>query len=154
VRLTGTTIFSAQPKTLSRAPGALGAGLGCLDRSHEGSRAETRCMASRLPGDGEQVLSPRSRRDLAPTNSGVVVQMNRSRRAGRPATGKMGVFNTNPPGRTSEANQANRSTGWSGWPKVTCAGGDPDKQRSQVPAKKQAQNQPSRGGAAGPSSCW
>jgi hypothetical protein len=52
------TIFSAQPKRLLRAAGALGPavvgegagvvveeGLLCLDRSHEGSRAETRCMA-------------------------------------------------------------------------------------------------------------
>jgi hypothetical protein len=51
-RLVGT-IFSAHPKTLSRAPGVrAGAGvldaLGvlCLDRSHEGSKAETRCMAA------------------------------------------------------------------------------------------------------------
>lgn len=57
------TIFSAHPKTLSRAPGVFagvggaGAGVGaeevdCLERSHEGSSVETRNMASRLPSAG------------------------------------------------------------------------------------------------------
>ena len=68
IRVAGT-IFSAHPKTLVRAPVVFGGGVGAglllvlvflvvfvetgglgLDRSHEGSRAETRCMVSRLPG--------------------------------------------------------------------------------------------------------
>ncbi len=69
------------PQTLSRALGVLGGGAGllgllpglvgligllgsvkaagallCLDRSHEGSRAETRCMASRVDGPAPQLL--------------------------------------------------------------------------------------------------
>ena len=58
MRLPGTDIFSAHPRTFSRAKGVdldFGAGAGVildeagalaiLDRSHEGSKAETRCMA-------------------------------------------------------------------------------------------------------------
>lgn len=78
-RLPGAVIFSAHPKTLSRANGVLLAGLAAagsvlvvvaavilllfaLERSHEGSSAETRCMAgSQALALGHHDLSRRSR---------------------------------------------------------------------------------------------
>ena len=64
IRLPGTVIFSAHPKTLSSESGAVRRAAAAeafvevvfdLDRSHEGSRAETRCMA----GSTANGLAPR-----------------------------------------------------------------------------------------------
>lgn len=130
----GTTIFSAHPKTFSRAPGDRGATLACLDRSHEGSRAETRCMATDVEYDRMVGYQSRDWRCCAegPGRDG---NPNLKRAA-------VGVFNLTP---LPKAVRASRSSGWLGVAQVTWEPGDHANATAKGARKQQAQNQPDRG---------